>query len=56
MSPCGYALYEYGKALRLTGNPQEAVPLLEQRLQRFPKDQRKTVEKELREARKAAGG
>ena len=55
VSPCGYALFEYGKALRLTGKPQEAIPVLEQRLQRFPDDQRKTVEKELRAARKAAG-
>jgi predicted Ser/Thr protein kinase len=56
ISPCGYALYEYGKALRLTGNPQAAIPLFEERLRRFPQDQRKTVEKELRQARKAAGG
>ncbi|MGZ8649031.1 MAG: tetratricopeptide repeat protein, partial [Solirubrobacteraceae bacterium] len=55
VSPCGYALFEYGKALRLTGKPQEAIPLLELRLQRFPEDQRKVVEKELRAARKAAG-
>jgi serine/threonine protein kinase len=54
VSPCGYALYEYGKALRLTGNPQEAVTVLEERLRRFPKDQVKIVEKELRQARKAA--
>jgi serine/threonine protein kinase len=55
VNPCGYALFEYGKALRLTGKPQEAIPLLELRLQRFPEDQRKVVEKELRAARKAAG-
>ena len=56
VDPCGYALFEYGKALRLTGNPEEAVTVLQQRLDRFPDDQRSTVEAELARAQEAAGG
>ncbi|HWT23578.1 MAG TPA: tetratricopeptide repeat protein, partial [Solirubrobacteraceae bacterium] len=56
VSPCAYALYEYARALRLTGDPQQAVAVLEERLQRFPDDQRATVEAELRRARRAAAG
>jgi predicted Zn-dependent protease len=56
VSPCAYALYEYARALRGTGNPQAAVQVLEERLQRFPDDQRATVERELAEARAEAGG
>jgi serine/threonine-protein kinase len=55
VSPCAYALYEYARALRQTGNPEQAVAVLEERLQRFPDDQRETVEAELRRARRAAG-
>jgi serine/threonine protein kinase len=56
VDPCGYALFEYAKALRLTGNPQEAVTVLQERLRRFPDNQRSTVEAELAEAQAAAGG
>jgi len=56
VSPCGFALFEYGRALRLTGDPQEAVTVLQERLRRFPDDQRSTVEAELAEAQAAAGG
>jgi serine/threonine protein kinase len=56
VSPCAYALFEYAKALRLTGNPQEAVRVLEERKQRFPGDQAKAVNAELKRARKAAKG
>src|SRR4051794_24125434 len=31
--PCAYALYDLGHALRLAGRPQEAIPVLQQRLQ-----------------------
>jgi serine/threonine-protein kinase len=51
LDPCGYALFNYGRALRLAGNPDAAVPVLEERLQRFPDDQRETVEQELALAR-----
>jgi eukaryotic-like serine/threonine-protein kinase len=51
---CAYAMYNLGKALRLSGRPDEAVTWLERRL-RNP-DQRATVERELAAARAAAGG
>jgi hypothetical protein len=56
VSPCAYALFEYARALRGTGDPATAVQVLEERLQRFPDDQRATVEQELKEARAEAGG
>ena len=49
-----YALFNLAQALRMTGRPAEAVPLLEKRLS-FSDNQRKTVEKELLLARKQAG-
>lgn len=49
-----YALFNLAQALRMTGRPAEAVPLLEKRLS-FSDNQRKTVEKELQLARKQAG-
>jgi eukaryotic-like serine/threonine-protein kinase len=49
----GYALYNLAHALRLAGRPEEAIPLLEQRLQ-IP-DQLGTVEAELSAARADAG-
>ena len=54
VNPCAYALFEYARSLRATGNPQQAVTVLEERLQRFPDDQRSTVEAELRRARRDA--
>jgi eukaryotic-like serine/threonine-protein kinase len=54
VSPCAYALFEYAKALRLTGNPQAAIDVLHERQQRFPNDQPKVVDKELKAAEKAA--
>jgi hypothetical protein len=55
VSPCAYALYEYARALRLTGDPSGAIAALEERKRRFPGDQAKAVERELALARKAAG-
>jgi eukaryotic-like serine/threonine-protein kinase len=55
VSPCAYALFEYAKALRLTGNPTAAIAALEERKQRFPGNQPGDVEKELALAREAAG-
>jgi tetratricopeptide (TPR) repeat protein len=47
-----YALYNLGASLSRSGNPEAAIPYLEKRL--TWNDQRKTVEKELKEARKQA--
>ena len=49
----GYALFNLGSALRQAGRPAEAIPILERRLA-IP-NQTKTVEKELKKARKEAG-
>ena len=54
VSPCGYALYELGRAQLGTGDAAGAVATLNQRLQRFPDDQRPTVQKLLKKAQKAA--
>jgi tetratricopeptide (TPR) repeat protein len=48
-----YALFNLAHALRLAGRPDEAIPLLEQRL-KYP-DQTETVQKELDAAKAAAG-
>ncbi len=48
-----YALYNLGNALRLAGRPQEAIPLLEQRLQ-IP-NQQGAVAQELELAQQQAG-
>ncbi len=50
----GYALFNYAQALRLTGNPGEAIAVLKRRLQ-IP-DQLDAVRAELRMARQAASG
>jgi len=52
--PCAYALFEYAKALRLTGDPTAAIAALEERKQRFPGNQPGVVEQELQRARDAA--
>ena len=49
-----YALYSLGRALRLAGRPEDAIPVLEQRLQ-VP-NQQGTVRRELELARQAAAG
>lgn len=48
-----YALFNLGSALRLSGRPEEAIPVLEQRLQ-IP-NQTTTVEEELEAARAEVG-
>ncbi len=35
LDPCGYALFEKGLALNRSGKPDEAIPVLEERLDRF---------------------
>ena len=47
-----YALFNLGHALRMTGHPDEAIPILQQRLE-IP-DQTKIVQAELAAARAAA--
>ena len=47
-----YALFNLGNALRLAGRPEEAIPILEQRLQ-IP-NQTATVRRELELARRQA--
>jgi serine/threonine-protein kinase len=51
---CAYAMFNLAQALRLTGRAEEAVPLLERRLQN--PDQRATVQRELALARAQSGG
>ena len=48
-----YALYSLGRALRLAGRPDEAIPVLEARAE-IP-NQTETVQQELDLARAAAG-
>jgi len=48
-----YALFNYAQALRLSGNPEAAIPVLKKRLT-FD-DQTETVQAELEAARAAAG-
>jgi serine/threonine-protein kinase len=50
----GYALFNYAQALRLTGNPEAAIPVLKRRMQ-IP-DQLEAVRAELAAAKQAAGG
>jgi serine/threonine-protein kinase len=52
--PCAYALYDLGRSLRLAGRPDEAIPVLQQRLQN--PNQRGTVQQELDLAEAAANG
>ena len=51
--PCAYAYYDLGHALRLAGRPEEAIPVLETRLQN--PNQQGTVMAELEAAQKEAG-
>jgi len=48
-----YALFNLGNALRLSGHPEQAIPVLERRLE-IP-DQAATVQRELEAARSEAG-
>jgi hypothetical protein len=47
--PCAYAWFDLGHALRLAGRPEEAVPILEHRLQNA--NQAQIVQHELDQAR-----
>jgi serine/threonine-protein kinase len=54
LSPCGYALFEKGAALNGLGRSEEAIPILEQRLNEFGDNERGEVKRELNDARKKA--
>ena len=56
LDPCGYALFEKGLALSKLDRPDEAIPVLEERLARFGDNENKEVSKELKAAKKAAKG
>jgi tetratricopeptide (TPR) repeat protein len=56
LDPCGYALFEKGVALNRSGSPDEAIPVLEERLDRFGDNENGEVAKELKAAKKAAKG
>ena len=56
LDPCGYALFEKGLSLNRLGRPDEAVPVLEERLARFGDNPDGEVKKELKAAKKAAKG
>jgi serine/threonine-protein kinase len=54
VDPCAYAMYDYAVALVAAGRAQEAVPVLEARLQRFD-NQNGTVKALLKKARRGSG-
>ncbi len=54
VDPCAYAMYDLADALVRSGRPQEAIPILQERLQRFD-NQNGTVEALLRKAQEEAG-
>ena len=56
LDPCGYALFEKGLALNRSGRPDEAIPVLQERLDRFGDNEAGEVRKELNAAKKAAKG
>jgi serine/threonine-protein kinase len=56
LDPCGYALFEKGVALNRSGRSEEAIPVLEERLDRFGDNESGEVAKELENAKKKAGG
>jgi hypothetical protein len=55
VNPCAYALFEYARSLRMTGDAQGAIAALRERQSRFPDDQPAAVKAELKLARAAAG-
>ncbi len=55
VDPCAYAMYDLADALMRSGRPQDAIPILQARLQRFD-NQNGTVKALLRRAEREAGG
>ena len=51
-NPCGFALFEIGAALNALGRPDEAIALLEQRLELYGDNSAGEVKDELKKARK----
>jgi tetratricopeptide (TPR) repeat protein len=56
LDPCGYALFELGRGLNGSGNPQAAIAVLEARLDRYGDNTAGDVQRELDAARAASGG
>ena len=54
VDPCAYALYNYADALVTAGHPDQAIPILQERLQRF-NNQNDKVNALLQQARQLAG-
>jgi tetratricopeptide (TPR) repeat protein len=55
VNPCAYATYNLGAALNRSGHPDQAIPVLQQELDRWPDNQPGTVHRELKAACKATG-
>jgi tetratricopeptide (TPR) repeat protein len=53
LSPCGYALFEFGAALNALGRHEEAIPYLEQRLEQYGDNSAGEVKRELDAAKEA---
>jgi tetratricopeptide (TPR) repeat protein len=56
LSPCGYALFEVGAALNALGRSEEAIPVLQQRLEVYGDNESGEVQAELEDAQANAGG
>ena len=54
LDPCGFATFNYGAALNRSGDPEAAIPILEERMARFGDNEGGDVARELRAARRAA--
>lgn len=54
LDPCGYATFNYGATLRRSGDSAAAIPILEERLERFGDNSGNDVADELSAARAAA--
>jgi len=54
VDPCAYAMYDLADALVRAGRPQDAIPILQARLQRFD-NQNGTVNALLKKAEREAG-
>ena len=55
LDPCGYAYYNYGLALNRSGDPNDAIPVLESRLKIWGDNSSGDVQRELDSARANAG-
>ena len=55
LDPCGFALYNLGASLNRSGDPAGAIPILQQRLDRFGDNDAGDVQRELDDALAATG-